>query len=145
MGPLAVEGSTTLPDCVITTDPRATSLRAASRTGSMSGRQSSGAMARATSLGQIDASRLRALSISMMTRSSCSSAGPGRRDLHASEQYRTESQLRSHDLRHVIVRPHVEQVLLGTDPPTAPCGERPRLVRLMVGASMGCTPTPFPP
>ena len=33
----------------------------------------------------------------------------------ASEQYNTESQFLAHALRHVIVRPHTAQSLLGSD------------------------------
>lgn len=53
IGPLADDGSTTAPCCVITTSPEATSRRAADRAGSISDRQSSGSTTLAASLGQI--------------------------------------------------------------------------------------------
>lgn len=62
IGPFTVDGSTTLPCCVISTSPRATIRRAARRAGSISGRQSSRSRERATSDGQMLDVRARAAS-----------------------------------------------------------------------------------
>jgi hypothetical protein len=53
IGPLAVEGSTTRPRCVISTSPEATSRLAARLAGSMRSRHPSSDTARAASEGQI--------------------------------------------------------------------------------------------
>ena len=70
IGPLAVEGSTVLPPCVISIWPLAVSLRAACRAASMCDVQSPGNTSRAASLGQIDAWWARLVSKAMMDDSS---------------------------------------------------------------------------
>ena len=90
IGPLAVDGSTTLPPWVTSTSPAATSRRAARRAGSIRGRQSSsslpGATARAASLGQMVAPRSRCSSSSRMVASRASSVRLTPRRRQESEQ-----------------------------------------------------------
>lgn len=105
IGPLAVEGSTTLPPCVICSSPRATMRRAARRAGSMSSCQLSPPIALAASEGQMVASFARwPRSVTMVSSSLRSVAStPCRRQ--ASEQYLTDSQSRAHFARHSMRRP----------------------------------------
>ena len=70
-GPFAVEGSTTLPACVISTSPRATSRRAAARAGSIRSLQPSvPPTRRAASDGQIEAEAARSARSAKMADSS---------------------------------------------------------------------------
>jgi len=92
MGPFAVDGSITVPPCVISTSPSATRRRAAARAGSIKGRQSSPFTARAASLGQMVAERGRRSSRSMMAAASCESTAETFRARQRSLQYFTSSQ-----------------------------------------------------
>src|SRR6056297_1745983 len=121
MGPLAVDGSTTLPFWVITTLPASTSRRAARRDGSINSRQSPPPTSLAASLGQMVASDLRASSNERMDLSSSLSTEFTLRLRQASEQYLTSSQLRSQDLRQVMTRPHDTHVLVSPDRPGMRC------------------------
>ena len=108
IGPLADDGSTTRPFCVISISPDATRRRAARRAGSISGRHVSSSpapTALAASDGQIVASCARCDNSSRIAASNARSVTDGLDRRHASEQYRTSSQSRSHFLRHSIVRP----------------------------------------
>ena len=114
IGPLAVDGSTTRPCCVILTSPEATSLRAAILAGSMRLRQAASDSVPPTTLaaseGQMVSPFRRCARSPWITASSSRSTGLILRFRHASEQYRTSSQFRSHFLRHSMVRPQESQV-----------------------------------
>ncbi len=109
--PLAVDGSTTTPPCVICNSPRATMRRAARRAGSIRSRHSSPPMARAASEGQIVQSCARAWSSVTMVASSCKSVALTPCDRHAAEQYFTKSQFLAHFARHSMRRPQEAHVL----------------------------------
>ena len=112
IGPFAVDGSTTRPRCRTSISPAATSRRAAFRVRSINGRHVSSSVpptALAASDGQMVAPRARAASRSMMATSRERSTSVSFWRRHASEQYRTSFQFRSHFLRHSIVRPHTAQ------------------------------------
>lgn len=87
-------------------EPLTTRRRAAQRVSSMMFSQPSGRTERAASLGQIVAARDRCCRRSRITRSSLRSRSESPRRRHSDEHHFTESQSRSHFLRHSISRPH---------------------------------------
>lgn len=121
-GPRAFDGSTTRPFCIITTFPDATSRRAAIRVRSIiplhASASSTPTTARAASLGQIVPPLARPRKRAMMVSSIARSVSSSRVRLHFSEQYRTDSQSRSHFFRQTIRRPqHRHAFSLSTPAP----------------------------
>ena len=111
IGPLAVDGSTTLPRWRISILPAATSRLAADLVSSIISRhRGSPKKCRAASLGQmVDDAERSARSDRIAASSSLSPAVPPLRQ--RSEQNFTSSQQSFHFLRHSIRRPHLTQVL----------------------------------
>lgn len=113
IGPLAVDGSTTDPPCVMSTSPAATSRLAARRAGSISSRHPSPSpsnTSRAASDGQIVDVAARFDSRVRMLSSRALSTRVTLRLRHASLQYATSSQFFSHFARHSMRRPQDRQV-----------------------------------
>lgn len=122
--PRNVPGSTARSPCVIFTIPRRASRRAAERAGSSRSRQCSPPMARAASDGHMEPSRPESRSridLSSAASSFCARTLRARRR-HASEQWRTCSQSRSHFLRHSIGRPQIAQGFDARSGPHPPVG-----------------------
>jgi hypothetical protein len=110
IAPLAVDGSTTRPPCMISSFPAATRRRAARRLSSIRSRQPSGKACLAASLGQIvEPAARRARSVRITSSSACSLEF-GFCLRQASEQYFTSFQQRSHFRRHSMRRPQVLHV-----------------------------------
>lgn len=113
MGPLAVDGSTTLPPWVMSTRPWAISRLAARRAGSIrSVHPSSPATARAASEGQIVAPAPRWSSSPMIAASNAASVAVTLRVRHAALHHRTPPRAPPGPRRAGIARPHEAQVAL---------------------------------
>ena len=113
IGPRAVDASTTLPCCVISTSPAATSRRAAARVRSISGRQPSGLTRRAASDGQIVFPAPRSASSPRTASSSSRSSADGFDLRQDAEQNRTSSHTRAHFRLQAKRRPQLAQTLSG--------------------------------